>query len=218
MTPDIPQFAKLLQVDIRDAAKAEKRVQLRLIKMGLGVSCPRCGGGGHYSFNLVRGTVCFQCNGLGSVSQKLTPALYAQAEQAVREGKLEAYLESLRLEQRAKNATGRVMDAWRATGIGSLYSWQQAASDAISGAPSEHRRIADINAKMSAAYDRVVALESVIHSRRYELSKGKATQHDIDIAVKALVEVSAAAIEEIGVLAKGIRGEEEPEFAIGARP
>lgn len=25
--------------------------------------CPRCNGAGNYSFNLVRGTVCFKCNG-----------------------------------------------------------------------------------------------------------------------------------------------------------
>lgn len=27
------------------------------------VTCRRCNGSGHYSFNLIRGTVCFGCNG-----------------------------------------------------------------------------------------------------------------------------------------------------------
>lgn len=29
------------------------------------VACRRCSGSGNYSFNLVRGTVCFACNGSG---------------------------------------------------------------------------------------------------------------------------------------------------------
>ena len=31
------------------------------------IKCSRCAGSGRYSFNLVRGTVCFRCNGVGSV-------------------------------------------------------------------------------------------------------------------------------------------------------
>jgi hypothetical protein len=30
-------------------------------------TCPRCGGTGHHSFNLVHGTVCFKCGGKGLV-------------------------------------------------------------------------------------------------------------------------------------------------------
>lgn len=209
MKDDILQFAKLPQVDLRDAAKAEKRVQLRLIKMGLGASCPRCGGSGHYSFNLARGTVCFQCNGLGSVSQKLTPALYAQAEQAVREGKLATYLENLRLERLAKNAVTRVMDAWKATGISSMYDWQRAASDQREGVASEHARISRINAEMSAAYSRVCEMERAVTSRRFEMSKGKATWRDVELAIKALVEASASAIEDIDIIAKELQFGEE---------
>jgi DnaJ-class molecular chaperone len=29
------------------------------------VTCSRCGGSGHYSFNLMYGTVCFKCHGRG---------------------------------------------------------------------------------------------------------------------------------------------------------
>lgn len=29
------------------------------------ITCSRCGGSGRYSFNLVRGTVCFGCEGIG---------------------------------------------------------------------------------------------------------------------------------------------------------
>ncbi len=31
-------------------------------------TCGRCGGSGRYSFNLVRGTVCFRCDGAGVVT------------------------------------------------------------------------------------------------------------------------------------------------------
>lgn len=29
------------------------------------ITCPRCNGSGHFSFNLVKGTVCFGCDGAG---------------------------------------------------------------------------------------------------------------------------------------------------------
>jgi hypothetical protein len=31
----------------------------------IAVTCTRCSGSGHFSFNLTRGTVCFGCNGSG---------------------------------------------------------------------------------------------------------------------------------------------------------
>lgn len=33
--------------------------------------CSRCGGSGHYSFNLLHGTVCFKCSGSGFVMVNL---------------------------------------------------------------------------------------------------------------------------------------------------
>jgi len=35
------------------------------IKDATKIICTRCNGSGHYSFNLVRGTVCFGCEGAG---------------------------------------------------------------------------------------------------------------------------------------------------------
>lgn len=32
----------------------------------INVTCTRCNGSGHFSFNLVRGTVCFGCDGVGT--------------------------------------------------------------------------------------------------------------------------------------------------------
>jgi Ni,Fe-hydrogenase I small subunit len=31
------------------------------------ITCPRCDGSGHYSFNLIHGTVCFKCSGAGFI-------------------------------------------------------------------------------------------------------------------------------------------------------
>ena len=33
----------------------------------INVTCKRCYGSGNFSFNLIRGTVCFGCNGVGTV-------------------------------------------------------------------------------------------------------------------------------------------------------
>lgn len=32
------------------------------------ITCSRCNGSGHYSFNLTRGTVCFQCEGAKKIA------------------------------------------------------------------------------------------------------------------------------------------------------
>lgn len=39
-------------------------------------ACPRCGGSGHYSFNLMTGSRCFQCHGNGKVLTKRGQAAY----------------------------------------------------------------------------------------------------------------------------------------------
>lgn len=53
-------------------------------------TCGRCGGSGKYSFNLIRGTVCFGCNGSGS--QMVDPAKVAarKAAQAKRDANQQA--------------------------------------------------------------------------------------------------------------------------------
>ena len=51
------------------------------------VTCSRCGGSGHSSFNLTRGTVCFGCNGSGSVlttDAKITIAKKAKIKAAAK--------------------------------------------------------------------------------------------------------------------------------------
>lgn len=43
-------------------------------------ACPRCGGSGHYAYNPVYGTTCFQCNGAGKVVKEVR--WYTDAERA----------------------------------------------------------------------------------------------------------------------------------------
>lgn len=44
------------------------------------ITCTRCNGSGQFSFNLIRGTVCFGCGGSGTVTT--TPAKVAAAKKA----------------------------------------------------------------------------------------------------------------------------------------
>jgi hypothetical protein len=36
------------------------------------IDCTRCGGTGHYSYNMIHGTVCFKCNGAKKIPAKNT--------------------------------------------------------------------------------------------------------------------------------------------------
>ena len=88
----LPEFRTLLRVNAAlSEAHAIKKVQQRLIGIGLEQTCGRCGGCGQYSYCQAYGTTCFQCSGSGKVSQKLTPALLKEAAVAVGADKLEVY-------------------------------------------------------------------------------------------------------------------------------
>jgi hypothetical protein len=110
---------------------------------------------------------------------KITAALIAKVEAAVARGDLEAYFERNRKAARRKNATTIVMRAWTATGISPMYDWRKAA-DGI----SPHREIADINAPMAKAYDKVQAMS-------LKVAQGKATDVDLDAAIDEALEVIA---------------------------
>ena len=57
------------------------------------VTCTRCGGSGNYSFNLVRGTVCFGCEGAGFKMVDAAAHAKAQAKRAAAKAKSEAQRE-----------------------------------------------------------------------------------------------------------------------------
>lgn len=92
-------FANVLRIPATcasDPARLLANVQSRLVGIGLKNVCPRCNGGGSYSFNLKDGTVCYGCSGLGYVARPLTKALLAEVESAVSAGILDEHLNYLR--------------------------------------------------------------------------------------------------------------------------
>lgn len=49
------------------------------------VTCPRCNGSGHYSFNLIHGTVCFKCKGTKFVMVNLKNEARSKRAKELRE-------------------------------------------------------------------------------------------------------------------------------------
>lgn len=95
-------FVALLRIPTANLPneKVNGYLSARLVGLGHGKACSRCGGSGHYSSNAIDGTRCFGCRGACYVAPSLTPDLYARVESDVRDGKLDTYLADLR-EKRA---------------------------------------------------------------------------------------------------------------------
>lgn len=93
------EFAPILRITnpktLNHPEKLQHIVRLRLIGIGLGERCGRCGGTGHYSYNPIHGTRCFGCSGGGIFPPPLTPVTYAKAVVAIKAGRLNAYLADL---------------------------------------------------------------------------------------------------------------------------
>ena len=126
----ISDFYDLLEVP--EKATDEKRLsllQLRIAKLGLGQTCSRCNGSGHYSFNLVHGTVCFKCYGSGFnfiTKAGFNNKLYNSLESLVLSGKLEQYFERQKELGKARNASQlltKFQKAWTDSGIPGAYNW-----------------------------------------------------------------------------------------------
>lgn len=100
--PTFADFATLLKVT---PTTDTHRICVRLVGIGLGVTCGRCGGSGRYSYNQITGDVCFGCGGSGVKAPKPTAATYAAAESAVAEGKLDAYFQRCARRKRARKFT-----------------------------------------------------------------------------------------------------------------
>lgn len=169
----------------------EKFLGTRLVGIGLGDTCTRCGGCGEYSFNLTDGTRCFGCGGLGKTMPKMTVALLESVKEKVEAGELDRYLETLRARKVAKSGPERVMKAWTDTGISKKYKWQNAYATSPTFNP-EDLRISKINKVMCDAYKRVCDIcDKSINLRGTELD-AKVIEINIEID-KALEEISRAA-------------------------
>jgi len=113
--------------------------------------CGRCNGSGRHSFNQIHGSICYGCDGRGSVrpAKGQEAAVLVEAAKAAKDGRLEAYETWLQNTKRAKKASDLVMAAWQATGISSEYQWHKASHHEY------HRAISEINKTMCDAYDSV---------------------------------------------------------------
>lgn len=106
----------------------EKNLDVRMRKMGLTPACGRCGGSGHYSFNLMHGTTCFGCAGLGHMkpsSLKGWQYTLDNAKRAVANGQLDEYTENLASQKRVDMAQKAAMKTWTDTGISAKYNWNR---------------------------------------------------------------------------------------------
>lgn len=161
----------------------EANAMRRAAAMRLLPKCMRCGGCGRHSFNGSH-SICYGCGGNGqrTVTERDLVDVVAAAEVAVVNGKLDEYLRFLDASKITKNAADRLMKAWQATGISAAYKWQAAAQ----GVPHD-RAVADINAKMHAAYDRVETAGNKISAK-------SPTYHADVIALAAMTEAGLAEI------------------------
>ena len=190
-------FCKALE--IKTTLKREQRVGTRLAKMGHGVTCERCGGGGHYSYNGTH-SLCFGCGGSGVLAPTLTSALLALVQEEAATGKVAAYLADLRTRQRlareGAGAVDRVMAAWTDSGVSQLYDWMQSANGV-----EPHKSISAINAEMHAQYQLVTTAWAELQSiaARQTTTAEELAVKKLAVAAKqfALVELSRQAVLKI---------------------
>ncbi|CAE6795077.1 hypothetical protein R70006_05034 [Paraburkholderia domus] len=175
------QFIALLRLPAgADAKKLDRAMQARLIGLGHGQPCGRCGGSGNFSSNAIDGTRCYGCGGGGYVARKLSGELLSAVTVDVASGKLDGYLRELAERQAAdkavKLATGRVMKAWEDSGVSQSYDWEKSARGV-----QPHRDIADmVNRPMCDAYENVSRLSSRLeHISGYARAKTPEAREDL---------------------------------------
>lgn len=177
------EIMELLQVK-------ERFFKARIIRMRIGVVCPRCGGSGKFSYCEAYGDTCFECGGVG----QSTPTKRSEwentlemARKAAESGRVSEYLDGLRAISQAKNATDVVMRAWEESGIKAKYDWMKAAD----GHP-EHRYYADLNSRMCAAYE-----ETDKAAQRLRFLGKKVGEEERVERAKELIKVRDWALQEI---------------------
>lgn len=185
----IDDFYSLLKVpENKDSSKREGILQLRIAKLGFEKVCGRCGGSGHYSFNLIHGTKCYGCNGKGFVTQKLTPDLYSKLEAAVENGALGDYLDKVAEQQKYKNAARlatKFLDKWTECGVSKEYDWRKAAQNI-----QPDKDISEfVNFPIAKHHDKLSKLHSEITGLQFKESRSK-TKEERDNLQSQLLEKS----------------------------
>lgn len=154
----VVEVASTLRIESKDRSfdAIRRRVVGRLCGLGIGPTCHRCLGSGHYSRNRWGSTQCYGCKGKGVTSPTSLSGwevALGEARAVAEDGRLDTYLDVLRGRAARKAASRKVFAAWHATEISTRYSWSRAASE-----DGEDRRISCVNYVMSRAYDDVSVL------------------------------------------------------------
>lgn len=201
--PSKQDFLALLRIPTANEKKIDTYLQARLIGLGHGQHCSRCGGSGSYSFNAVDGSRCYGCGGSGYVAQALTAELFTEVEADVREGRLDTYLTELQAKQETKRqaatAYKRVMAAWQAATDQFPYRWQ----DAADGKQPAKDMSKEFNRPMHDAYQKVsklsIELETLPLRRKHVKSaeESKALDAKIEQTRTELLAATETALQVI---------------------
>lgn len=212
------QFVTALRLTNVPEDRIGKAIQTRLVGLGFENICSRCGGCGHYSFNLMDGTICYGCYGSGRMAQPLTADLLASV-QAISPETFDAYLVKVRentaIKKVVDTATKRVLDAWQATGVSKAYDWREAADQTRTGGGRDLYISDRFNKPMCEAYERVSA--AVIELQRLQRKTSKTAEQN-DARRASIKELSAQivtltnqALEEITRLGRELSEYLTPE-------
>jgi hypothetical protein len=79
-----------------------------LTRLGYTDTCSRCGGSGHYSYNVIDGTVCFGCRGSGSKLPRITKTVAREAKRRIDAGELDAWFAECRSKAEARRSIAPV--------------------------------------------------------------------------------------------------------------
>lgn len=203
-------FVAALRVKSPDPKVQAATIQSRLIFLGFGEYCGRCGGSGHYSFNLRDGTICFGCAGRGWVARELTASLLADVlalEPATLDAMLAELAERARFNKIVKTANDTVMAAWHASGVSAAYDWSRAADQARAGYVGIDRLVSDVFNK--PMYDLAQAVEAKTNELQSLRGKLATTDPRLIEATRELAETVESAVAQIEALAAQLRDFEE---------
>lgn len=101
------QVAEILKTTVDNVSN-------RVIKMGLGDGCDRCGGTGEYSFNPMYGTRCFKCGGNRCIISNSAAGWkrILKRVQALQSSAIDEYIEKCKRENMAKKALDIFLAEW----------------------------------------------------------------------------------------------------------
>lgn len=181
---DFLSLLRVADVEATEAALRDRQsaiLNMRIVALGYGVPCSRCGGSGNYSFNMIDGTRCFKCRGAGELAPKLTVKLLKSLQGDVESGKLDEYLAKARAKAQAdkivNSAMQAVMKAWTDSGVSQAYKWQLAAQG-----QQPHRQIADeVNKPMKEAFDRIKNAVDSVNSIRFKIKRAGSKEERLDL-------------------------------------